>query len=281
MSGYYICNGTSFAEQETSLHPDNRSFRYGDGLFETIRFASGEMPLWDLHMERLFSGLSTLKVSYGKHFTPALLRQQVISLCRKNDLPNARIRITVSRGEGGILEPTAPTPDYVIQCWPLDEAVPRFNANGLHLHTFEDGLKPADALANLKSTNYLVYAMAAIHAKTHKANDAIVLNHFGRVADSSIANIFWVEGSQVFTTPLSEGPVAGVLRKYLLSKINCIERPASVSILQQATEVFVTNAVRGIQWVGQINGNDLPHPLTSLRIYQDIIEPLFAAPQTK
>lgn len=281
MSGYYICNGITFAEQATSLHPENRSFRYGDGLFETIRFANGMMPLWDLHAERLFNGLSTLQVTYGKHFTPALLRHQVVSLCEKNRLTNARIRITVSRGEGGILEPTSASPDYIIQTWPLDEPAPRFNTNGLHLQVYEDGLKPADTLSNLKSTNYLVYAMAALHAKQQKANDAIVLNHHGRIADCSIANIFWVDGTQLFTTPLSEGPVAGVMRKYLLSEMKCIERPVSVQELQHASEVFITNAVRGIQWVGQINGKDLSLPLTSLKIYQEIIVPLFAAPQTK
>jgi branched-chain amino acid aminotransferase len=281
MAGHYICKGDFFQEREAALHPDNRSFRYGDGLFETIRYVSGSMPLWDLHMSRLFSGLSALKIHSGKLFTQELLLKQVASLCQKNNLKHARIRITVSRGEGGILEPTAPTPDYIIQTWPLDEATPRFNTNGLHLRVYPDGRKSADALASLKSTNYLLYAMAALYAKEHKANDAIVLNHHDRIADCSIANIYWVKGQQVYTTPLSEGPVAGVMQKYLLSKVDCKERPITPDELRQASEVFVTNAVRGIQWVGEMEGTDLPECRISREIYHDIIIPLFAAPQTK
>lgn len=281
MAGHYICNGAFFQEKDAALHPDNRSFRYGDGLFETIRFANGYMPLWDLHMARLFNGLSLLKIHSGKLFTPELLLKQVVSLCQKNSLRNARIRITVSRGEGGILEPTVPTPDYIIQTWPLDEATPRFNTNGLHLRVYLDGRKSADALASLKSTNYLLYAMAALYAKEQKANDAIVLNHYGRIADCSITNIYWVDGQQIFTTPLSEGAVAGVMREHLLSKLNCIERSVTPDELRQASEVFVTNAVRGIQWVGEIEGTSISECRISREIYHDIIHPLFAAPQTK
>ena len=281
MADQYICNGTIFQEQEPSLHPNNRSFRYGDGLFETIRYANGQMPLWDLHMHRLFQGLSVLKISTGKLFTSERLIKQVANLCQKNNLRHARIRITVSRGEGGILEPTALTPDYIIQTWPLDEPTPRFNTNGLHLRVYPDGRKSADALAALKSTNYLLYAMAALHAKEQKANDAIVLNHHERIADCSIANIYWVDGQQVFTTPLSEGPVAGVMRTYLLSKVNCIEQVAAPEDILRAPEVFVTNAVRGIQWVSEIEDRSVPECRISREIYHDIISPLFATPQTK
>ena len=276
MAGQYICNSAFFQENEAALRPDNRSFRYGDGLFETIRYSNGQMPLWDLHMARLFTGLSALKIHNGKLFTPVLLLKNVASLCQKNNLKHARIRITVSRGEGGILEPTAVTPDYIIQTWPLDEPTPRFNTNGLHLRVYQDGRKSADALASLKSTNYLLYAMAALYAKEHKANDAIVLNHHGR-----IANLYWVDGQQIYTTPLSEGPVAGVMQKHLRSTINCVERPISPDELLKMPEVFLTNAVRGIQWVGEIEGTSIPECRISREIYHDIIVPLFAAPQTK
>ena len=281
MAGHYICNSAFFQENEAAIHPDNRSFRYGDGLFETIRYSNGQMPLWDLHMARLFAGLSALKIHTGKLFTPALLLKNVASLCQKNNLKHARIRITVSRGEGGILEPTAVTPDCIIQTWPLDEPTPRFNTNGLHLRVYQDGRKSADALASLKSTNYLLYAMAALYAKEHKANDAIVLNHHGRIADCSIANLYWVDGQQIYTIPLSEGPVAGVMQKHLRSTINCVERPISPDELLKMPEVFLTNAVRGIQWVGEIEGSSIPECRISREIYHDIIVPLFAAPQTK
>lgn len=276
MPGAYIFNGTFFSEDQPAIFPDDRSFRYGDGLFETIRIVNGAAPLWNLHMNRLMAGISTLQMTAPKFWNADSLLEQVLTLCRKNQLRNARIRITVSRGEGGILEAADPALSYTIQSWPLPEATPVFNSNGLQLCLFTEGRKSADRLSHLKSTNYLLYAMAALQARKEKCNDSIVLNHHGRIADTSIANIFWAEGDSLFTTPLSEGPVAGVMRQYLFQHLEIIEKPLTPEQLANASEIFLTNAVRGIQWVGETMGHCNHSHSHSHRIYQELVRPLFS-----
>ena len=271
-------NGKLLAEGSTPISPANRSFRYGDGLFETIRLCNGKMPLWPFHIDRLWAGLSTLKFEIPKLFTPEMLEDEIFETCRKNGLVNARVRLNVFRGDGGLYDPGNLSPNYVIETWALPEAVPHFNINGLRVGLYEKGKKSTDVFANLKSNNFLLYAMAALHARENLWNDAIVLNSENRIADSSIANIFWVKGHEIFTTPLTEGPVNGVMRKCIMNKVEVREKSVSIEEILTADEVFFTNAVRGIQWVSAINEKHGFVNSVSSRLYKEIIFPVFTPP---
>ena len=96
----------------------------------------------------------------------------------------------------------------------------QLNENGLVIDVFPGARKSCDSFSNLKSNNYLPYVMAGLYAKKNKLNDCIVLNSFDRVCDSAIANIFIVEKDKIFTPPLSEGCVAGVMRRWMLEKFD-------------------------------------------------------------
>jgi branched-chain amino acid aminotransferase len=269
MPGHYIANGVYFSEDQQAISPENRSYRYGDGLFETIRMGDGRIPLWELHCKRLFSGLQALRISIPDWFNAPYLLNQVLDLCRHNDLKYARIRIVVSRSDNG-------TPQYSIQTWPLDETVPRFNIEGLRLGVFRGGRKSMDMLSNLKSNNYLIYALAALYAKDEKVNDALVLNTEQRIADASIANIYWVKGSVIFTPPLSEGPVDGVMKSYLCQQVPIQETPLDLETLRSAEEVFVTNAVRGIQWVKSVEEMEFHSFQIASKLHNQFILPVFS-----
>lgn len=276
MPGFFMYNGQLVPEGTAILGPNNRSFRYGDGLFETIRLSNGKMPIWPLHIERLWVGLAMLKFDLPTDFIPEKLAEDIIQTCSKNALPNARVRLTIFRGDGGLYDPQNHQPQYIIETAPLPTAIPPYNNNGLQIGYYEGGRKPADNFAQLKSCNFLLYAMAAIHAKEHAWDDAIVMNHFDRIADTSVANIFWTKHNEVFTNPISEGPISGVMRKQLLQQVSVKVKPLSMEALNGADEVFLTNAVRGIQWVGGIGKHQgLKHEISN-SLYQDIILPLFS-----
>ena len=276
MPGFFIHNGKLLPEGATPISPANRSFRYGDGLFETIRMSNGKIPLWDLHRRRLFEGLKTLRFDIPRLFTPSGLQEDIEKLCRKNGLTKARIRLSVFRSDGGLYDPENLHPNYIIESWPLTDAIPEFNINGLQIGIYEGGRKSADAFASLKSNNFLLYAMAALHAKEQHWNDAIVLNTEERIADSTIANVFWTKGDEVFTCPLAEGPINGVMRKWILQHTRVTEIPITVEGLLQADEVFLTNAIKGIQWVAGIGEKQgMPNRISG-RLYHEIILPLFS-----
>jgi branched-chain amino acid aminotransferase len=95
--------------------------------------------------------------------------------------------------------------------------------------------------------------MAAMYAKQHRINEAILLNPYGRVADTTIANLFIVHHKQLITPPLSEGGICGVMRKHLMKMdlpFSIIEKPLTIEDLENADEIFLTNAINGIRWVG-------------------------------
>jgi len=256
-------NGTLLPSGQGILTADNRGFRYGDGLFETMLIRRGGIRLGKYHFERLFSGMRLLHFEPSFAFTPENLERQVLELCAANGGgADYRVRLVVFRGEGGLLDPPDP-PDpaaqYIIQAVPLPSGPGGWKEEGLVIDIFPEGRKSCDHFSRLKSNNFLLYAQAAIYAREQGAGDCLVLNSHGRIADSTIANIFYIKDGMVYTPPLSEGGVAGVMRRYLLEVLpeagyTVQERPVSIEDLSGADELLLTNAVRGISWVRSLRG---------------------------
>ena len=253
MKKYFNYNGRFFADDEPVLSKADRSYRYGDGLFETMKLINGNILLEDYHFERLFLGLDVLKFNIPVLFTKRQIEKEIKELSKKNECENsARIRLSVSRGNGGLYDCDNKF-SYLIECWPLEQK--DLNESGLIIDIFPDARKSIDVFSNLKSANYLPYVMAAIWAKENKLDDALILNQHDRICDSTIANVFWIKDKKIFTPPLNEGCVAGVMRKKILklatlnSDYPVQEDFLSLEILLQADEVFLTNAVTGIRWV--------------------------------
>ena len=254
---FVIVNGNTVESANVQLSPGNHSYRYGDGLFETMKLINGIILLEEYHFERLFLGLKVLKFEIPVLFTKQKIGEQVKELCSKNNCGKmARIRLSVSRGNGGLYDCDNKF-SYLVECWPLEQKA--LNENGLVIDIFPDSKKSIDIFSNLKSANYLPYVMAAIWAKENKLNDALILNQHERICDATIANVFWVTGDKIFTPPLSEGCVAGVLRRRIL---DCRSQIADLGltihesfltndILLEADEVFLTNVITGIRWVKQ------------------------------
>ena len=265
MKKYFNYNGRLFADDETVLSKDDRSYRYGDGLFETMKLINGNILLQDHHFERLFLGLDILKFKIPVNFIKQKIEEEIKELSKKNECErSARIRLSVSRGNGGLYDCDDKF-SYLIECWPLQQK--DLNENGLIIDIFPDARKSIDVFSNLKSANYLPYVMAAIWAKENKLNDALILNQHDRICDSTIANIFWVKDNKIFTPPLNEGCVAGVMRKKILELATqnsdqlMQEAVLTQEILLQADEIFLTNAITGIRWVKECRG----------KVYKNII----------
>ena len=255
----------------------NHSYRYGDGLFETLRIEKGNILFKKYHFERLFSGLETLKFNVPILFTEQKIEKEIIELCKKNNCDElARARFSVARGNGGLYDCDNKL-SYVLECWPLETSFNGLNENGLEIDIYPDARKSIDAFSNLKSANYLPYVMAAVWAKENKLNDALILNHQDRICDATIANIFWVKDGMIFTPPLSEGCVAGVVRKYIvdfrfqISDFKVIESILSEGILLNADEVFLTNVITGIRWVKRCRNKTYTNNLTN-KIFSKLLQ---------
>lgn len=258
---YLLYNGEIIASGTAIITADNRSFRFGDGFFETMKMVDGEIALSDYHFERLFSSLQAFQFEIPVHFTAAYLLKQVKKLAVENRHQKlARIRLTIFRGDGGLYDYENNIPNYIIQTWPLNAPVLQLNKQGLIIGVYMKARKTCDDFSHIKTNNFLPYAMGALWAKKNKLDDAIILNNYNRVADATIANIFLVKDGQVQTPALSEGCVSGVMRRFLIEclkkeNIPFKESAIPVDALTEANELFICNAVQGIKWVSRCENN--------------------------
>lgn len=261
------------------ISANNRSFRYGDGFFETMHIVNGSIALQDLHMQRLYKAAEALQFRMPSHFSADALAGQALALAEKNGHHlRARVRLTLFRGEGGLFDEDTSPCHWLIQTWQMPAAA-GLNTNGLDIGVFPDARKACDSYANLKNNNYLPYVMAARWARQHQLNDALVLNAFGRIADASIANVFLADGENIKTPALSEGCVGGVMRRFLIDSLRAQGTEVTETMippgdLLKASEIFLTNAITGIRWVKQLNGKQFSNPVSS-RLYRELIAPLF------
>ena len=247
-----IClNGKILPADQPALMADNKSYRYGDGLFETMKITGKNISLEEYHFERFFSGLKQMKFEIPAFLTAGYLKKQILMLCEKNKSEVlGRVRLSVFRGNGGIYEDNNDL-QYILECWPVNQSINELNENGFVTDVFPDARKSCDSFSNIKSANYLPYVMAARYAKENKLNECLVLNMYDRIADGTTANIFLVRNEEIMTPALSEGCVNGVMRRWLMERYKVKETFFSIDDILTADELFFTNAMYGIRWVKQ------------------------------
>ena len=167
---------------------------------------------------------------------------------------NYRLRLTVYRQDGGYYAPQSDEPVYLMELSPLEQADFRIHEQGLSLGMFDEIPLPMHPLSNIKSCNSLPYVLAGRFLKNQSFDECLLLNQDGRVAECSIGNVFMIKDQQLITPPLSEGCIEGVIRGLVLeiaeqTELEVWQRAIRVEELASATEIGVTNAIRGIRWV--------------------------------
>lgn len=269
---YINYNGKYLEENAPIVSANNRGLRFGDGLFETIKFKNNNLILIDEHLARLWNGMKLMQFELPKLFTPDFLEKEILLLIQKNKLTSARIRLTIIRGNGGLFDPEDLKPNYIIQSWPLPESNSLINENGLHCCFYREALKTIDLFSNSKHNNYLPYLLGALYAKKEKCNDAIIFNNKLNVCDSTIANVFLIKNGDIFTPGLSEGCVSGIMRSFIISELKksgyaVSEKTITEAELLDADEVFLSNSIYNIRWIAAIESKTYQNKKT-LEIFQ-------------
>ncbi len=276
---FLFLDGHLVRQDKANLSVNNRSFRYGDGCFETIRVVNGQIKLAPLHFERLFTSIDALKFNKPSYMNAEWLQKNILEVVHKNGHQKlARVRVMIFRGDGGLYDPENHFPHHLIQSFELGEATQDLNQNGLTLGIYAAAKKSSDHFSMIKSNSYLPYIMAALWAKENNLNDAILLNHSGNVADTTIANLFVIKDGTIKTPAITEGPVAGVMRRHLIKTLRAHdyevqETTVTVADVLEASEVFLTSAIHGIKWVKQIDNSQYNNSLTTV-LYKEFIQTL-------
>lgn len=255
MPQYILFNDQFYEGDAPLLQAQNRGFKFGDGLFESMRMCGGKLKFPELHADRLHAGMKTLKMDGYTLLDEYFLKQKATELAKKNKINgNARLRLTIYRNGEGLYTPQSNKVGYLLEASALPNAEYELNAKGLIIDVYDEIPKPINKLSNYKTTNALLYVMAGLYQKRYSLDEALLLNQNGFLCESTSSNVFVVYQGQIYTPALSEGCVAGVMRNVVMKlakqhQLPLIEAQINPQILNEAEEVFVTNAVSGIRWV--------------------------------
>jgi branched-chain amino acid aminotransferase len=250
----------------------DHGFLYGDGIYETLRAYGGRIFMLQQHLARLQrSGhLIGLDLPIPEKDWPALLNEAI----SRNGLTDAYIRITVSRGEGGIgLDPgLCKRPTVVIMALPLQSYPPHLFREGVKLIISRIRRNLTAALPpRIKSLNFLNNILAKQEALQSGAFDALMLNVEGHVTECTTSNLFFVRTGRLCTPSTACGILDGITREVVLllaqeQGIPVEEGAYTVEALRQAEECFLTNTSMEIMPACQIDhlpiGSGRPGPLT-------------------
>ena len=259
-------NGKFLPEAEAVVPLNDRGFLLGDGLFETMRVANGKTFRFAQHLERLTRGADFLKIQ--PPFTPKELEKFAAQLIGQNQMPEAVLRVTLSRGPGGrgYSLKGAGTPTLAMTLHPL----PPQNADEplqWSLVTSSYRIPASDALSSFKTTSKILNIMARAEAEEKGADEALLLNTNGEVAETAGGNLFWVYQDKICTVPAGRGVLPGITRAVVLEICQSLgletnKRVIKPEHLRNAEGLFVTNSALGIVPLAVFDGEPVaPSPL--------------------
>lgn len=266
-------NGSLFDDNERVLTAQNRAFRYGDGLFESIRVVNGKMPFYNYHFERILRGMKALKMTIPSYLNLHYLRNEISKVIEEQ--PFCRLRLAIWREEGGYYTPTNNNIDFLIESSVLPDKNYSFNDLGLTIGVYKEMPLRKTPISEYKTSNSLPYILAGIHAKENSWEDVLMLNTEGYVAEGIASNIFVLKDNKLITPSISCGCIGGVMRLVVLAmaqdlKITVEETNLTLDMVREADEIFYTNAVQGIRWVEIFEDNNYPFDFSN-SLYEKLL----------
>lgn len=241
-------------DSELQLSVSNRSFLYGDGVFETLKIVDNKILFFEDHYFRLMASMRIVRMEIPMSFTMEYLEEQILKLVSALHIQNsARVRLTVFRNEGGFYLPLTNSVSFIAQAFELESKEYRFLSAKFEVDLYKDFIVPKQLLSTLKTTNKILNVTASIFAKENQLDSCLLLNDTKNVVESTNGNIFMLMDNVLITPPISEGCLNGIMRKQIIrlvksmDSIKFVEKEISPFDLQKAEELFITNVVTGIQ----------------------------------
>ena len=249
------CNGALQAAEKAIFTHNNRAFKYGDALFETVRYVNGTLFFWEDHYFRLMASMRILRMEIPMDFTLEFLEDEIKKTIESNQLESGavRVRLTVFRNDGGLYTPATNDVSYVIETNAMESPFFIIEEKPYEVELFKDYYVNKDMLSNLKSTNKILNVVAGVYAQENGYANCLLVNTDKKVVEAINGNLFLVKGNQIKTPPLSDGCLDGIIRKNLMKLIagsedyDLVEDSVSPFELQKMDEMFLTNSIVGIQ----------------------------------
>ena len=266
-------NGELIPEDSGFINHQNRGFKYGDALFETMRATNGVVFFMEAHYLRLMASMRILRMEIPMNFTMEYLEDQIGKCLHANQLSQtpARIRFTVFRNDGGLYLPTTNEVSFVVETQSLKSSFYLKDESPYEIELFKDFYINADMLSNLKTNNKIINVVGSIYARENGYDNCLLLNQSKQVVEALNANLFLCVGKTIKTPPLKDGCLNGIIRKQVMTIIaqeqdyTLEEQSISPFELQKADELFITNTFVGIKSVSKYRkatyGSNVAHYL--------------------
>ncbi|WBX72022.1 aminotransferase class IV [Tenacibaculum retecalamus] len=259
-------NGKIISAKELQLSNDNRAFKYGDAIFETVRVLNAKVVFIEDHYFRLMASMRMLRMKIPMKFTLEFLQEEILKTTKV--LPKAenyRVRLTVYRKDGGLYNPKSNEIDYLIEASEFSYV----EKSSYKVDLFKDFYNYSGLLSTIKTTNRMLNTLSAIFADENDLDNCVLLNERKGVVEVTSGNVFIIKDSIIKTPALTEGCIKGIIRKKV---IEILEKHPDYTIeetvispfeLQKADEVFITNAIVGIQSVTNYRKKEFKTEITN------------------
>ena len=239
---------------EANLSNSNRSFLYGDGVFETLKIVNNKILFLEDHYFRLMASMRIVRMQIPNNFTLEYIEQQILNTAIANDCnKSARVRFTVFRNDGGYYLPESRAVSYLIQVSSLEIARYSFINAYYEVDLYKDFFISKQLLSTIKTTSKMINITGSIFAKENNLQNCLFLNNDKNVVEALNGNLFMLMGNQLITPSIEEGCLNGVMRKQILKlakqieNVEVVEGVISPFDLQKADQLFITNVIVGIQ----------------------------------
>jgi branched-subunit amino acid aminotransferase/4-amino-4-deoxychorismate lyase len=272
-------NGRFLPEADAVVPVNDRGFLLGDGLFETIRVAYGRPFRLAQHLDRLTRGAEFFQIKLP--FAARQIQEFAGELIQKNGLTEAVLRITLTRGPGprGYSPKASEHPTLALTLHPLPPHSPEEPLQW-SMVTSSFRIPASDSLSSFKSTSRILNVLARAEAEAKGADEALLLNTNGEVAETAGGNLFWVYHDSVCTVPSGRGVLPGITRAVVLEICQSLglqtnKRVIKPDMLRNAAGLFVTQSALGIVPVASLDGLPVaPSPLVDqiATAYNDMLK---------
>jgi branched-chain amino acid aminotransferase len=262
-------NGSFVPLSEARVPVTDYGFLFGYGLYETLRAYKGFYFRLDAHLKRLHKSAQTLNIPVDI----AKLKDIIMETTRRNPFENARMRVTLTPGAGSpILDPASCT-EPTILCSVLDykPLAPEIYSKGYNSIIFNGRRNSQSIISGIKATSIVESSLAKTRAHRAQADDALLLNEKGLLAEASSSNVFVVNHGVIKTPKTGSGLLPGITRQVIIELAGNLglkfkEADIRLSELKTLDEVFITNSMFEVMPVAKIDGravgSDKPGPLT-------------------
>ncbi len=254
---YY--NFDKLKQEDFHIDQHNRSFMYGDSVFETIVLKNGEIRFLEDHFQRLRHGLDVLGIKLPKKFSIEVWKAFILELAKDNQVEtNARIKLQVWRKSGGLIMPAEEDGLFLLTVSPPVSS-PKLEKE--YVRVFDGVRLSYTPFSGNKTGNMLPYILAGKYLKQSGMDDLVLLNHENYVTECVYSNLFWIIGDKVFTPSIACGCIAGIMRKQIIrwlgdNHIALEEGKFPVEHLARADACFTSN-VSGISVINNLEGKKM------------------------